>query len=274
MLTTPTIDRFTVAASYWFMDERRTNDFETAVIGALTSQACVIRCRDFSEFELTVPLADCAIVALPWLRDARVASRLYTVRRRAPMVPIVILTTKDADNALVAVELRVDALVWLGDIRAALASTVARTRDRTMLRAVGTQVQRAAKLPRVVRDSISQACRQGIALRSVAALAELAGVGRSRFGAEWQRAAPSGPTPKEFLDWLLLLSGCSRKSSAKSWAAVAREVGVDEDTLRRVSHRLTGVPLSNWTAASILPLYDLFRETVLFPLGVRRTGVP
>src|ERR1051326_7964283 len=82
--------------------------------------------ESWRRLEILAHSASCAIVVLPWLDRDKAAAQLSSLRARVPFNPLVLVTTKDADNARNLGRVGIEEVVWLHEIDAALAPAVSR----------------------------------------------------------------------------------------------------------------------------------------------------
>jgi hypothetical protein len=258
--------------------------------GTHARQTIVVRCRDvqlarligrsapptsrvtvFSEwadFERAARGADCAIAVVPWLDEAGATTELDARRRNAPDLPLALLTHSDPANARLLHNVQVDEVLWMNEVRQSLPATIERLLGHAFLGKVARAVEQATRLPVIVREVISTACRHRERIPTASSVSCALGQSRTTVWRAWQRAAPKGLRLEDFFDWLLLFHSLARRGGARSWAQVARELGVHEHTLSRVAARLTGRRLSEFNPDFRTALHARFEEEVLKPLGI------
>ncbi len=163
---------------------------------------CRFRMYDrWSQFETAAIRADCAVVILRWLGDALVATRVHTLRRRAPDTPLVVVMNKQWQNAQLALQIGIEAIVGSDELRAELARAVKEAGERTFLRLVARNAELAAQLDPVARLAIAAACRSTRSIHSVAELAAVTEATSSKLRRAWRHTSPPGLGLKTFLDW-------------------------------------------------------------------------
>jgi hypothetical protein len=234
---------------------------------ALDAAARVVATDRWERFERVIPAAACSIAVVEWLQTSPVFSRLTSLKTRLRLRPIVLVTSKDADNARALKDVSVEEVVWLSEVRESLWSAVRRANGHGLLHQVGQAVQRADHLPAVLRDSLAYACHTDRPLHSVTELARTIGRDRRTLWRHWRTAFGSHPPLRleDVIDWLLLLHAAARKVSERSWAAVAAELKVHQHTLSRTAMRLASRPLQT-LAADRPNLATQFDARVLVPL--------
>lgn len=152
-------------------------------------------------------------------------------------------------------------LVWLGENRPARVPTkavdsVVRSRRLTtrlaalVHGAVGRSVRRslvpelveAPGLPPALRLGLVAACKARIPFRTVAQMADAAGCGRVTLTHQWSELAePEHPRLVETLGALSLVDAVALRRGVPSWEAVAEELRLSVDTLRRRARRSLGL---------------------------------
>jgi tetratricopeptide (TPR) repeat protein len=254
-------------------------DLEAAVFVADAEMASLMRKRlwgfrrlltfnDWRKFERVAASMNVAVVALPSLADAGDRRALVELKSRAPLLPVVLVTRREADAPDSLTELHVDEVVWVGQVERDLRAASVRAASRTLLRWLAQSLARADHLPSKLREALVYACRTTRPVRSVTVLAEAVERHRTTLGRMWRDAVGEELLRLEdFLAWLLLLRAVARRPRGMSWAAVADELDVHEQTLRETSRRLVGRRLDELADASGQAwLVEQFARQVLDPL--------
>src|SRR2546422_2862327 len=70
-----------------------------ARITAALAGSTVVSTGRWDQFERAIPTAACSIVVVEWLPSSPVFLQLTSLKARFPRQPIVLVTSKDADNA-------------------------------------------------------------------------------------------------------------------------------------------------------------------------------
>jgi hypothetical protein len=234
---------------------------------ALPADAQGIATLSWQELTAAAPEADCVLIATRWLAaDACAQVRLVASGDR--QVPVVLVTTKDADNARAALQSGATHLVWLDDVRRDLHSLLRRLRAKPILLRAADLLEASPRLSQALRVALGAACRTERPLTSVGALAALLRRDRRTLWRHWRHGLGGAATPRleDFLDWILLLNAAHRKVPNRSWARVARALGTHEHTLARMATRLTGLTLSQLAASEHQNLEERFLNAAVRPL--------
>ncbi len=239
-----------------------------AIREALAGHFTIRATDQWSDVEVEASASACIVVVVPGLRHPDVRYHLESVRTSAPDTPMVVVTTKDAENAQAIAGMPVDEVVWETTIRDQLRPAVLRVLEQSYLAVVARNVLRQVSLGRDVRLAIAAACRSHPPLQSVDRLAMVCGVPRSTLNAAWSKAAPPTLTPKLFLRWVRLLRAVAGKTAHRSWESIAAELQVDVDTLARDATHVAGLHLRDLSVATIDLLREIFEDSVLRPLGI------
>jgi hypothetical protein len=239
------------------------------IAAALGCSEPVVWSDRWDEFERVLPFATCAIVVLGWLRGSDLdARRLGSLKERHPLSPMVLVTSKDADDARALRSMAIDEVVWLSEIDAGLWPAVRRARASVVRQHLTGVVDRALLLDRPLQRAIRYACNAERPVRSIGQLAVACGCDRRTLWRHWHRAVSARVTLRleDVLDWLLLLYAIGRKTPAQSWSAVAAELQIHPHTLSRIAARLTARPLRKLASSDQVPLTLQFHGQLIAAL--------
>jgi hypothetical protein len=236
-----------------FADER---PYAARVAATMAAHEPTLLVDSWECLEQAIPSTTCTVVVIRWLRGTPEEARLRDLRFRYPLHPIILVTSKNADNALALRWVGVEDVVWLSELERGLWPAVRRGHAQAILQDMAATVRRAMPADRLLGRAIAYACRATPPLRSIGQLASALGCDRRTLWRHW-RAALSGASAfrlEDVLDWFLLLHAVGRKLPGRSWAHLATELQVHPHTLGRIAARLAGRPLRALTAADQLPL--------------------
>jgi hypothetical protein len=230
----------------------------------LPTHAEVVCEERWAPFEETAVHADCAIAVIEWLDRAAGTHDLASFKARFPFQPVVLLTSRDADNARGIADLHVDEVVWLNEVERALAPAIERARTRGFLWCLGGELALSTALSPLLRQALKQACRSRRPPLSVTDLAEIVHHDRRTLWRHWHAMATADRTMRleDFLGWIMLLQATTWREAGHSWREVAAQLGVHEHTIARTARRLTGWTLRSLAAAGPLEAQDRFRKAV------------
>jgi hypothetical protein len=235
---------------------------------ALPADQYVLTADRWSELERLVPRAACVVLCFRWLREWQALARTAPAGASPAARPLVLATSKDADNARLLKGFRVDEVVWLDDVERELWPAVRGAESRGVLRRLGDALDGAASLPPLLRAALAHACRSAEPVRSVSELALAVGRDRRTLWRLW-RGVHGGAPPlrlEDFLHWLLVLRGTASRRPRGSWTAVAREMRVHEHTLARAAAALAGRSLRELAAEGEAQVALRFEREVVGPL--------
>lgn len=207
--------------------------------------------------------AGCAVICVEWLSEGEQLARLISLRSRAPDIPFVLVTRKEADNIRLVLRVHVDEVVWLHEVAHALSGAVARARTRGLFHAIHHTIRDNHQLSPRLREALLHALTNDYHAGSVATLARAVRCDRRTLWHAWRRAVAVGPRLEDFLHWLVLLRAAELKESARCWRDVAHTLGIDNRTLGRHAARLLGMRLSDLAVLDRRELVQRFRETML-----------
>jgi len=252
-------------------------ELATAIRKQLWGFGRLIPFDDWRRFQRVTPSMDVAIVVLPSLAEEEERRNLTALKSRAPFLPVVLVTRLDVNAASRIAELQVDEVVGLGFVERDLRAAAVRASSRTVLRWLAMTLSRAEGLPVKLREALVYACRTTLPVCSVAVLAKSVERHRTTLGRMWHDAVGDERLRLEdFLAWVLLLRAVGRRPRGMSWAAVASEFNVHEQTLRGTARRLVGRPLDELADATGQAwLIEQFARKMLDPLlGVHQPTSP
>jgi hypothetical protein len=239
------------------------------IAATLPAREPAVWAGSWEELDQTYPGTTCAVVALGWLRDDLGERRLRSLKERYPTRPIVLVTTKDADNARALRSAEIEEVVWLSEIESDLLMAVRRAQACGFLQPTLRVLEQALLRYPPLRRAIDYACRAKIPVRSIGQLAASAGCNRRTLWRHWHEAVgPGCPLRLEdVLDWLLLLHAVGRKEPARSWSSVAADLQIHPHTLGRIAARLATRPLRSLAARDQFPLALEFDARIIDALG-------
>lgn len=180
--------------------------------------------------------------------DSSTVQRLATIRGARRRSALILISPRNPDSVRRVSGIRIEAVVWLNEVETNLVPMVQKSRRLEPIRRVTAAVSESQELAVPLRDALLLATHPANPVRTVGGLSQMVGRDRRSLTRQWRAFVGSGHslTLQTLLGWLTLLEGVARKTPARSWEAVARETGVSVRTLRRLSRRHTGVPLSRW----------------------------
>lgn len=239
------------------------------IAAVLASRESAIWAECWEELERELSGTACAIVVLGWLRDDLGERRLRTLKERYPRRPLVLVTSKDADNARAFRSAGVDEVVWLSEIETGLWPAVRRARGIGYLEPIMHAIERSLLGYPPLQRALGHACRAEPPVRSIGQLAAASGCDRRTLWRHWHDAVAARLPLRleDVLDWLILLHAVGRKEPSRSWSSVAAELQIHPHTLGRISVRLTARSLRMLAAADQLPLALQFDTQIHTALG-------
>lgn len=236
----------------------------------LTDSEQVTVTDDWGRFTARAGAASCLILIQRWL-GAEVIERLAAVRRQLPLHPIVLATSKDADNARAVHRVAIEEVVWLHEMEVTLWPAVQRASGRAFRHALAARIRATPGVSPVLRETLAVACTRELPFRSLRELA--GGIARSRgtIWYHWHRAFAGKvkrPRAEDMVDWLILVHAVARKTNRRGWSDVACEIRVHEDTLLRIAKRLLGVNMRDLAALDERVVMERFATDVLEKIAV------
>ncbi len=242
--------------------------YRARVTAVLDGSAPVVSTDRWEQFERAIPTAACSIAVVEWLQKSPVFPRLSSLKARFRLQPIVLVTSKDADNARALRGIPVEEVVWLSEVQGSLGAAVRRANASALLQRTGLAIKQARRLPPALRECLVYACDAEWPVHSVAELATACGRDRRTLWRHWHRAVARHVRLRleDVVDWLLLLHAVGRKVPSRSWSDVAAELKVHAHTLARVATRLAGRSLKMLAATDQKTLATQFDDQVVTPV--------
>ncbi|HJU90369.1 MAG TPA: hypothetical protein VJ672_13320 [Gemmatimonadaceae bacterium] len=192
----------------------------------------------WNEFAGIVERADCLLVACRWL-SREVCLTLRHAACGASAVPVILITTKDADNARSALNSGATHIVWLSDAERELSALLYGARRHcVVLDRAARLIERSTRLSPPLRRALVFTCRTQWPVCSISELASLLNRNRRTLWRHWHQTNGTALRLEDFIDWVLLLHAAHEKSPSRSWADVAHSLGTHEHTLARLVRRL------------------------------------
>lgn len=200
--------------------------------------------------------------------------RMQSLKELHPLTPLVLVTRRDARTLRRLKDVRLEEVVWTGELETEIRPSVERAEAERRFREIGNRLSSAGQLSPVLRAALVRAVQRRPPPVSVANLAAEVDRDRRTLWHHWTGAFPddSDLTPKGFLDWVLLLRAVVEQSGGRSWQRVAGELGVHTRTLRRIADRRLGISLNEIDASERDRFFERFRIDVLRPLAPEDGG--
>jgi hypothetical protein len=186
--------------------------------------------------------------------------------------PLVLITTRDADNLALLKSVALEEIVWIREMEGSLLAALERACLRGPMIRLALELEQADHLAAPLHRALVIACRSERPFRSVAGLAGMVGRDRRTLSTHWRHAIGSGSSVRleDFIDWILLLHAATRWAVGLKATAVAVEMGVHEQTLSRMAKRLAGRSPSAVRATGRRELLRSFQDQVVAPLLRKR----
>lgn len=246
-----------------------TDDRYVSTLDALLSGSFALNRADtWRDVERASAASACVVVAIDWLQDSSTFQQLIQLTTRRPLLSVVLITRKDADNARCLRHLILEEVVWRRDASQQIESVVHAVEGKMPLRHVLARLAVAPRIPPQLRAALVHACMSDRPVLSVTDLAPAVGRDRCTLSRQWRTAVGRGATARleDFLRWLLLLRAVELRACGRKWAMVADELGVHPHTLSRVAARLTECSLGDLSRGGPGAIFTKFDEQVLSSL--------
>lgn len=236
---------------------------ETSV-AALGSDADLTLCRVSFEEALSTGSGGVACLREPTPEEL---AWLSSLRLRRPHAPLVLVTplapaSLRANRALHAGG---PPVVWAQEVLIGLAPTLSEEVGRDAVPRIAGLLRGKAVGTPVVAGALNRIVRASPPIGQVRTLAKSLKVARRTLYDHWAATFGSGLTPKEFLEWVVLLRALS--SGETTPIRMAAAIGVDVRTLERLCHRRLGVTLARAREDGTAPAASAFGERVSRLLG-------
>lgn len=180
-----------------------------------------------------------------------------------PRRPVILVTNALERVALYLHAVRIDQVVQVDRMETEIPAAIDKTRMPTILDQAARRVEQADHLPKPVSQFIIAALRSPKPLIQVNQVLRRVQVSSPTLHRHWRRCIPTAQ-PKEFLDWVLLMSAVHRKSYSDTWSKLALDLGVSRHTLRRAALRRTSLGLVDLNRTKVRRKFERFIRTTLF----------
>jgi hypothetical protein len=235
------------------------------MLDVLSASDCTAAYNSWPAFESAALTSECAIAVVSWLSTDDAVSRIAALRFRSPLLPLVVVTAKDADNVRLLSRLVVEEIVWQHEAERTLSLAVRSARSHAMGRRITESIAAADHLPVQLRTGLIHVLRSLTPVRSISEVASAVGCHRRTLWYQWRLVVRGEPPLRleDFLDWVLLLRAVSRKQASRGWSEAAGAAGIHEHTLARLARQHTGLRLRHLAAVQPQRLADAFHSQVL-----------
>lgn len=215
---------------------------------------------DWKRFSRYAPKADCCIIAWARTNVAARDARLTVFGNRHPLLPLVLVTRRDAHNLRRVSQVPIAEIVWIQEMAATLGPAIVRARGTLYFYRLADRIGSRTDLPLPLRKALMVACRSEAPPASVTELARLVDRDRKTIWYHWTNVLGAAQPIhlKNFLVWLRLLRAAGLKQTGVSWQKVARDLGTNDRTLRAQARRVTGWTLSELKSAGQVGLWNRF----------------
>lgn len=210
----------------------------------------------WQDYEQRAQSSPCGVLLMAWLHEPSF-DRLRAFAARHPDHAVILVTTRDADNARFLKDIRAHEVIWIGEARAALRAAVERVRAGWALERLAHRIAEATHLSPELRRALSFACHRDARITTVGELAAWIGCDRRTLWRHWRMAGLEASL-SDIVDWLVLLRAIDRYAHAPSWRCVADDLHIDRQTLQRQARRLLGRTLGELAAGGVTHCADEF----------------
>lgn len=202
-----------------FSEDPRLRERVCAVIPSLPAATDVLLA--WEAFAVAAPASLCAIVCIEHLGPSGKYAELCGLKRMNPLLPIVLVTARTAENARWLKDGNVEEVVWSVELDVDLSPAVVAAVARSWRERAARAVEGAGHLSPRLRRAIAEAFRRPKPPRTVASLARLAGCDRRTLWQDWRQAGV--PLTLQYLiEWRLLVAAPSTSVRARSGTALQR----------------------------------------------------
>jgi hypothetical protein len=239
--------------------ESRSLLYEIAHAAQIPTHACF---RSWDLFQRSLMAFDCGILGAGPLELPRLARRLNRLMRSGAEAPLVLVTADELPAARHLGPLCVQEVVWWSEMDVELARAIGRAHASSYMWRLAKRIETLESIPGTLRDALSICCRSNPPFLTVRSVASLMACDRSTLARQWRRVFQEGFRFEDFLHWVILIRCHSYRCAAYRWRDAASAAGTTELTIRRLSLRLTGLPLAELGTVTTSELHEMFRNAV------------
>ena len=203
-------------------------------------------------------------------RSRRLAERvalLHEIERKAPWMPVVLVTDREISIAPVLSRVQVADLVWFDDIERQLAARIESACGASTLLQLADRIARSS-CPRALRSALVHSLRQARTqpVRSVQDLAAAVDYSPVTLFQQFGARARGRTTFNRFLGALVILRAQQLAATGATWKTVSAQLRFPRGTLARKAKRWPGCTLSELERIAPDQLLTAFASEHFAPL--------
>jgi len=189
--------------------------------------------------------SSCLVVHLDPVAD-EVFEKFCMLKLRHPLLPAVLIAPRRAEVALAIRDIIIEELIWQDSLPTGLTEAVEKAMLRGLFNRIATEAKETHRLDAVVKDFVSAVLLSRRAISSLRQAAAMQRVDAKTLHNHWRKCVGRGTafTPKDFIDWIVLLRASGLRNAGHSLKQIQNTVGVHQRTLDRICRRLTGMSLT------------------------------
>jgi len=189
-----------------------------------------------------VKLARCALVVLPDLCDPDRRRWFRSISEASCSTGWILLTHFEPGNALHLAELDPSVRVlWLFEMEHSLPPVIQEFSQTDLLDMVFELALQASGTSSDLAKAFEQLAKMPHPPRTIGGLGKAAGLTEHRLRYLWTRRQGPVGSLRELLDWVIMAWALRLRTTLRSWAKVAGELRIKEETLRALCLRRTGM---------------------------------
>jgi hypothetical protein len=227
--------------------------------------ADVVIASDWRQVQKRIGDASCLIIHLEPLHSETLGN-FCLLKARLALLPVVAIAEHQPTVAIALRDVVIEELIWTQNVSQQLQPSVQHALSKARFNRIATAVRANIHLTHVTRDFLTTALLARKPFRTIEDVAVALGVNSKTIHNHWHESGVADLSPKNFLDWIILLRADALRASGLSWSAVTSRTGVHQHTLARAARRLTGRPLSSVISSSSSTIEAEFSQKALPPL--------
>ncbi len=192
---------------------------------------------DWHQLKQRIPAASCLIAHVQPL-DSVLVGNLAQLKAAFPHLPLVAVIERVPEAAAILRGIVVEELLWSEQLQQ-LDSAIIMARSKGFLQRVAAAIRANRQLTDITRQFIIRALASARPIRTVKRAAHALDVDIKTVHNHWAASGVrSQLTPKDFLDWIVLVRVAVLRDAAYTWSDVTSTTRVDQRAFYRIVERL------------------------------------
>ena len=220
---------------------------------SLSAQRAVEITSNWQQLQRRMGNAACVIAHLHPL-NSDTSDRFAALKFEFSHIPVVAVVDRVPEVAMLFRHTVIEELVWTEQIQDRLNVAIERAIHKGFFQQIVKALDRETDLTRTTKMFLTLAVQKQRPYRTVQAIAAALDVDTKTVHNHWNASGISASrlSPKDFLDWTLLLRAAALRSSGTTWPEIAKSLAAHPRTFHRIARRLLDSPLPNTQSSAFV----------------------